>query len=342
LFLSKETEDMKFIFILVLFPMALRLQAQLPAANAYEFIKSHSIHRNSIQWDTIDKGFYDHLKKATSQKDTIQSLIYVFEQLNDIHSSLLINGRSYANYPVFDDTSMANLRPLVVRSQAQTGIIKTARLGQHIAYIQIPGINAWGEAQVNAYAQAISDSLCELGGKKLKGLIIDLRLNGGGQLSSMIAGLHALLGDNYLGGGVDINLQETRPLKLRAGNFFIGELQTTAIGHQCDTDLSLLPVVVLIGPVTRSSGSITAIAFKQRPHTYFIGEPTADGYTTGNDYFTFADNFSLNLSTEYHQDRSGIVYKKAVPPDKIVYAGDDFDDLNKDLKIIKALEWFRQ
>lgn len=333
---------MKFILILVLFSMALRLQAQLPAANAYEFIKSHSIHRNSIQWDSIDKGFYDHLKKATSQKDTIQSLIYVFEQLNDVHSNLIVNGQSYANYPVFDDTSMTYLRPLVVRSQAQTGIIKTARLGQHIAYIQIPGINAWGEGQVNAYAQAISDSLCLLMQDTLKGIIIDLRLNGGGQLSPMIAGLYALLGDNYLGGGVDINLQETRPFHLRSGNFFIGNLRTTAITHQCNTDLTMLPVVVLVGPVTRSSGSITAIAFKQRPHTYFIGEPTADGYTTGNDYFTFNHNFSINLSTEYHQDRSGIVYKNAVPPDQVVYAGDDFDDLEKDIKIIKALEWFRQ
>lgn len=333
---------MKCIFILLLFSVGLRLPAQLPAANAYEFIKTHSVHRQSVQWDSLDKAFHTYLEQSVTLKDTIQSLLYVFEQLNDVHSSMIINGQSYANYPVFDDTSMAYLRSLVIRSQAQTGIIKTARLGQHFAYMQIPGINAWGEGQVNAYAQAISDSLCQLTRDTLKGIIIDLRLNGGGQLSSMIAGLHALLGDHYLGGGVDINLQETRPLNLRAGNFFIGELQTTAITHHCNTDLTKLPVVVLVGPVTRSSGSITAIAFKQRPHTYFIGEPTADGYTTGNDYFTFNHNFSINLSTEYHQDRSGIVYKNAVPPDKIVYAGDDFDNLEKDIKIITAMEWLNR
>ena len=333
---------MKCIFILLLFSVGLRLHAQLPAANAYEFIKSHSIHRNSMHWDSLDKVFYTHLAQSVTLVDTIQSLLYVFEQLNDVHSNFMFNRKSYANYPVFDDTSMAYLRPLVIRSQAQTGIIKTARLGQHFAYMQIPGIIAWRDEQVNAYAQAISDSLCQLTRDTLKGIIIDLRLNGGGQLSSMIAGLHALLGDHYLGGGVDINQLETRPFQLRAGNFFIGELQTTAVVHHCDTDLSLLPVVVLIGPVTRSSGSITAIAFKQRPHTYFIGEPTADGYTTGNDYFTFNHNFSINLSTEYHQDRSGIVYKNAVPPDKIVYAGDDFDNLEKDIKIITAMEWLNR
>jgi len=64
-------------------------------------------------------------------------------------------------------------------------------------------------------------------------------------------------------------------------------------------DCKKIQVVILIGAVTRSSGNMTAIAFKGRPNTYFIGEPTEKGYTTSNGYFQFAFNLTLNFSTNF-------------------------------------------
>ncbi len=115
----------------------------------------------------------------------------------------------------------------------------------------------------------------------------------------------------------------------------------TTIKNRCDIDLSDKPVVVLIGPVTRSSGSIVAIAFKQRPNTFFIGEPTADGYSTGNDFFYFGAALTMNLSTTFQQDRGKIVYKNAVPPDLVLKDGDNFEALPDDLKVREAVNWIK-
>jgi len=86
---------------------------------------------------------------------------------------------------------------------------------------------------------------------------------------------------------------------------------------------------------------MTAIAFKGRPNTYFIGEPTAKGYTTSNGYFQFAFNLTLNFATNFVADRNKIIYKESVKPDLLIYRGENFYDLGKDKKIMEALKWLR-
>ncbi|MBC7875299.1 MAG: hypothetical protein H7Y01_14960 [Ferruginibacter sp.] len=331
------------ILLLIVFSSAVS-QSQLPvsADSVYRLIKNHSIHRNIVNWQAIDSAFTKKLQTSKNTNDTLQSLLSVLSQLKDVHSQLIYNNKTLANYPSFDDSTLEYLVPLVNRSQQQTGIIKTAFLQNKYVYIQLPGINAIGTQKVNEYAQAISDSICKFKNQKPQGFIVDLRINGGGQLSSMIAGINLLLGNGYLGAGVDIDNNEVFRYELRSGNFYISNTRITSIKNKCTMDLSKLPVAVLIGPVTRSSGSITAIAFKQRPKTWFIGEPTADGYSTGNVFFPLGNNFLLNLSTTFNQDRKKIIYKNSVPPDQIIKGGDDFDNLLNDQKIRLALVWLEK
>jgi len=60
---------------------------------------------------------------------------------------------------------------------------------------------------------------------------------------------------------------------------------------------------------------MTAIAFKGRSNTIFIGEPTADGYTTSTVYFQFSPNLTMNFATNYVADRNMTIYKSSVNPD---------------------------
>jgi len=286
----------------------------------------------------IDNGFKERLFAAKTTKDTMKSLVYVFEQLNDVHTQMYLNNQYYGHYPAFPDSVLKTLNPIVERSRQENGTIRTILLKNKYLYISIPGIFAQGNA-VNEYAQTISDSICRYNRQQLKGFIIDLRLNSGGQLSSMVGGLNLLLGNNYLGGAVDALKTEARKFELKKNNFYIGDVQTTSITNTCAHDYSKTPVVVLIGPATVSSGSITAITFKQRPNTFFIGEPTADGYSTGNEYFFFGNSFMINLATEFNQDRKHNIYKNSILPDKFIKAGDDFDKLLNDEKIKAALLW---
>lgn len=194
---------------------------------------------------------------------------------------------------------------------------------------------------VSKFAQMLSDTLCKYASKKTKGIVLDLRLNGGGQFSSMIAGIAPLLGNNYLGGGINSDAVKTMEFRIKNGNILLNNYQVTHVSHKSKLKLERTPVAIIIGPTTASSGCILAISFKGRDNTIFIGESTAYGYATANDYFVFGNNLFLNLSTTFSIDRNNKVYKDVVEPDLIIKGEDNFNAIKNDNKVKLALKWLK-
>lgn len=315
-------------------------QWRIPADSVYQLIKSNSVFKNKVHWTTMDTKYEACLKTAKNNNDIIKCLVKVFEDLDDVHSSIIYKGQFYSYYHVYNNDSMQWLVPIRNRAQLETGKIKTSLIKDKYAYIQVPGINAWGN-EVTTYAQAIADSVAKYAYPEIKGFIVDLRLNSGGQLASMLSGLHSLLGDGNLGGEIDENTKLVRSWKIENGNFIQQDYKATNI-NESKVKLNDLPIVILQSGVTMSSGSLTAIAFKSRPKTYFIGEPTANGYTTSNGWRPISKEFTLNLAEAYVKDRKGRIYPSFVPPDMLVQGGDHFDDLIKDFKVRAAVKWFEK
>lgn len=314
-------------------------QFPVPVDTLYTFIKFNSIHRTSVDWQQIDKSFNDQIKNAQSLRDTMNCFVTVLKSLNDVHSQLYLNNQFYGHYPVFDDSVLARLRPLNDKAVSVTNQVHTEILAKEISYIRIPSFRVYESKHLTDFAQSLADKVHLLSKKGKKGFIIDLRLNGGGNIYPMLSGLGALLGDQIVGYETDINDSIRRTWGIKNGNFIIGGYQTTQVKPRSAPGLKSIPVVVLLGPVTKSAGSMVAIAFKGRPHTFFIGEPTADGYTTSNGYFQFAHNLTLNFATNYVADRNRRVYKTTVNPDFQIQEGDNFDSLLKDEKIKAAIKW---
>lgn len=304
----------------------------------YSFIKRNSIHRNDVNWVNIDKGFKTKINLAKTDMDSLKSFIYVFEQLKDFHSSITYNGRQFSNYPDFDDSTLKYLIPLVNLSNQRTGNFVAKILPENLLYLQVPGVQAWGD-NVNVYAQNLSDTLCKYISGTTRGIVLDLRLNDGGQFTSMASGLSLLLGEKYIGGGVNIELNQTKKLTIKNNNLWVNKNQMTTVIPKKNINLSKLPVAILIGPNTRSAGSILAISFKGRKNTVLIGDSTANGYTTGTDYFSYGSNLFLNLSTAYSIDRNKKVYKLSVPPDILIRGEDDFNNIENDKKVKVAMKW---
>ncbi len=157
----------------------------------------------------------------------------------------------------------------------------------------------------------------------------------------MLTGLSSFLGDGSIGGSADASGQLAVVWSMRRGNYYQNEYPLTTVSSACPLNYSKLPVVILLGPSTRSSGEATAIAFKHRENTYFIGNSTAGGYTTGNVYWQIIADLGLNLSTSYYADRQGNVYKNRVEPDLVNEEADDFDHLPNDAKVRAALKWLK-
>lgn len=317
--------------------------AQFPVSpdSLYTFIKFNSIHRAAADWNQVDKTFNEQIKAAKSLTDTMNCFVTVLRSLKDVHSQIFYNAQYFGHYPTFEDSVLVWLRPLNDRAISLTNKIHTEIIAKEFGYIRVPGFQVYDTKQINQFAQALDDSIGKLSRKCKKGFIIDLRLNGGGNLYPMLSGLSRLLGNQTIGFETDVNDSITRTWEIKNGNFFIGGYQTTDIKVEQEPQLTNAPVVVITGPVTKSSGSMVAIAFKGRPNTLFVGEPTADGYTTSNGYFQFASNLTLNFATHYVADRNKIVYKRSVHPDKTINRGNNFDNLVNDEKIKAAIKWLQ-
>ncbi len=330
------------LLILALSISTSKLVAQIPIKmdSIFNFIKRESIYTKIADWNKIEVGFKEKIKLAKKDVDSINALVYVFEQLNDYHSAIYYNNRGYANYPVFDDSTRNKLLPLIKLSQERTGIFTAQVLENNYIYLQVPGISAFGD-DVTKFGQKLSDTLCNYVTAKTKGIILDLRINGGGQFSSMAAGIAPLYDSKYIGGGINNSSKISTKFFIKDGNLFMNTIQSTTIKHKTKLNLSKIPLVVLIGPITMSSGSILGITLKGRKNTIFIGENTADGYTTCNNYFTFGEQLALNLAIEHSVDRNNTIYKQFLMPDRIINGGDNFDKLETDKKIVEGLKWLK-
>lgn len=313
-------------------------QLPVPADSLYAFIRSNSILRNTVGWDQVDKTFHGQISKAASLRDTMNCFVAVLSSLNDVHSQIFLNNEYYGHYAGFEDSVLVWLKPLNDRSIAETNRVHTEALGDGIGYIRVPSIQAFDPVQINSFAQLLADNIVKLADSCERGFIIDLRLNGGGNIYPMLSGLSLFLGDQAIGFETDIDDNVVRTWEIAHGNFVIGGYRATDIAVRPMGRLTAAPVVVLIGPVTKSAGSMVAIAFKGRPNTRFVGEPTADGYTSSNGYFQFAPNLTLNFATNYVADRDRNIYKTAVHPEIVVHRGDKFDDLPDDEKVKAAIK----
>jgi carboxyl-terminal processing protease len=318
--------------------------AQFPVAvdSVYAFMKFNSIHRDKVNWATVDAAFSSNIKKATSLNDTVNCFVKVLEALQDVHSQIYLNNKMYGHYVPVSDSVYKLLSPLIKKSNEQTNKIYTQLLQNKYGYVLLPGMQAYNSTQINTYAQAVYDSVQQYAGTKYKGFIIDLRLNSGGNLYPMLSGLSSFLGNGVVGYQTDVDGTIVREWLIQNGNLFVLNNQLTNIKSTTNSNFKNMPVVVLLGAVTRSSGSMTGIAFKGRSNTVFIGEPPLKGYITSNNYTQFSPQFVLNLATNFVADRHKKVYKETILPDITIYGGDDFEMLEKDKKIMAAIRWIEK
>lgn len=214
--------------------------------------------------------------------------------------------------------------------------LKTTMLNENIGYIQIPYMPTDEKKVLDDKAQTMSDSLCALLKNNIRGLIVDLRLNGGGSMYPMILGLSALLDTGLVGSFVPAH----QNWYLRNNSMYLDTVIQVNLAKPCSAARSL-PVVVLIGAATGSSGEFLAMAFKGRKKTVFVGSPTA-GYITAVGGFDLREKGFMNISTAYGADRNGKIYKEAIRPDIKVDAPDSFKDLSNDKKVKTAINWLNK
>src|SRR4051794_30520833 len=77
--------------------------------------------------------------------------------------------------------------------------IRSMLRSDNIGYLRVPYMQYGRKEWDSKNAQMLNDTLCSILEKKVKGLVLDLRLNGGGSMYPMILGLQQLLTSREIG-----------------------------------------------------------------------------------------------------------------------------------------------
>ena len=305
---------------------------RLYATDILNVIKAESVYKDSVDWRHIEEWYSKVIKETNSIDSLLVRITELFVKIGDKHAFLMYKGKKYRN----EALQTLKLSDYYIEKRKEGAIdIVTKRVGE-VGYILVPSISTTNSDDFITWRDKIAGSICSLG--QVKGWIVDLRLNLGGNMWPMIGGLSVLLENGKLGAFVDAKGTEYISWELRNSGLYLGKNKFCDRPKDCGQ--SKAQVAVLIGQMTTSSGEATAITFKERKNTIFIGENTS-GYVTANQSIQLSDKATLYFSSSYESDRSGKVYMKYVPPDILITDPDNFIELEKDRKVIDAIKWIQ-
>ena len=296
-------------------------------------MKKNAVNSAQVDWVALQSGIQ---KESAGINDMYQLgpvIKHLYLAINDFH------GAFYYKDSVFGWHRQQHAISDSIMNEWKKGVTNKALILENfIGYLRIPSMPYNGKEGVDKKATLLNDSLCWLLCHQVKGIIIDARLDGGGAMYPMILGLKQLLPEGKQG-SFTTAAKETWYLK--GNDFLLDSNILTSLQHTCKIDAQQVPVVILIGPGTGSSGEFFLMTFKTRANTILMGAETA-GYITSVAGFPINDVAQINLSTGYGADKNGTVYKKALQPDIIITGEDSFNNLTKDRKIKAATKWLRE
>lgn len=293
-------------------------------------MKKNSVNADKIDWEQLHKEALEKAKKINDPYQLGPVMRHILQTLNEFHGAFFYGDSTFKwqrNEPPVSDSLM---------NEWKKGVhIKTLMLENNIGYLRVPFMSYAGKARSDSDAQRLNDSLCYLLNKNVKGVILDLRLNGGGNMYPMMLGLEQLEGTGKIGTFIG---DKGESWYIKDHNFMLDTMMLASIVPKCAVNTQDLPVVVLVGRGTGSSGEFLTMSLKGRDNTVFIGNKTA-GYVTVISGIPINDSAYLYLSVGYGADRKGNIYKDVIEPDISIEEPDSFNDLANDEKVKAGIKW---
>lgn len=183
---------------------------------------------------------------------------------------------------------------------------------------------------VNNFANQIHNAIHEMDSRStIKGWIVDLRNNNGGNMWPMVLGLQPLIGNEVPGYFVNANQNKPPVWKINSPLFGL----TIKEPYQLKNPNS--KIALLYSKRTSSSGEMTAICFIGKPDAKSFGEITA-GLTPGNRIFYLSEDIILVLASSYTMDRNKKVYTGSIIPDVLI------EKPGNDNVLQQAITWLKE
>lgn len=176
----------------------------------------------------------------------------------------------------------------VVGNDTGTWAMPSVELCDGIAVIKLPAFSG-NDADGRRYVATVLEALPD----QLKGVVIDLRDNRGGNMYPMIAAVHRFLPDDNI-----LRFRNRKGTQSINRSYIIN-----SVGIECQTSIEC-PVAILTNEWTASSGEALLICFRGLEKVRVFGSPTA-GYASANTPFPLPDGSKLVLTTGCDVARTG-------------------------------------
>ena len=184
-----------------------------------------------------------------------------------------------------------------------------------VAIITLPAFSGNGE-DAKKYANTVLDVVSE----DLRGVVIDLRGNTGGDMYPMISAVHRFLPDDAI-----------LRFKNRGGTSPVSTSYVNRVLGLTPRERIVCPVAILTDSLTASSGEAVLICFRGLDNVCVFGKPTA-GYASSNVPLPMPDGSKLVLTVGCDVARTGEIFcDDPIEPDVL-----------SDNPLTEALAWIRE
>lgn len=279
--------------------------AETYGKNALSTIDKNGIFAGNDEWKSTYNECLKMIENAKSYDDTYDAIRKALSVGGGKHSMLMTKSESQDTTESYDE------------------VLPTVSLDGDIAIIKLPDFLGTAEAG-QKYAKVAEDFIHE-NRDKIKGVVLDLRGNTGGDMGPMATAVSSLLPDGelvyYHYRSYDI------PVTLKNG--VVSNAGTGGKSLYPDEKLNV-PVAILTDDMTASSGEALTLCFRGLERTRTFGAPTA-GYTSVNMLYNMYDGAQMYLTVAFDKARTGEIFKEtSIEP-----------DVATDSPLEAALEWLR-
>ena len=279
--------------------------AETYGKNALSTIDKNGIFAGNDEWKSTYNECLKMIENAKSYDDTYDAIRKALSVGGGKHSMLMTKSESQDTTESYDE------------------VLPTVSLDGDIAIIKLPDFLGTAEAG-QKYAKVAEDFIHE-NRDKIKGVVLDLRGNTGGDMGPMATAVSSLLPDGelvyYHYRSYDI------PVTLKNG--VVSNAGTGGKSLYPEEKLNV-PVAILTDDMTASSGEALTLCFRGLERTRTFGAPTA-GYTSVNMLYNMYDGAQMYLTVAFDKARTGEIFKETpIEP-----------DVATDSPLEAALEWLR-
>jgi len=271
---------------------------------AFAFIKSNAYFRKHLDFSKVKEQALAKMKDAQSLADTHEAIRFVLNQLDDRHSFLQPAPKKLGN--LSSSTTVGRLTiPFEVSVEGQFGIIK------------LKSYNSTDAANSHRIADSLYSCLLDFDRKLVRGTIIDLREMEGGTYVPFVTGLAPLIDVDELIGFMDRKGKKSRTIRYKNGIYYQQGRKRARLGYLSRYErpgVAGLPVAVLTGQYTASSGEMILLSLRGLPRVRTFGVATY-GVPTGKTNFFLADSSMISLTSTVCFDRQRQIHVSSIQPD---------------------------